>query len=155
MNLLGLDPGIPNFGWAVVKDGKRPTVIRSGRWHVDITLPPAERIAHSAAKIRELVAAYRPDAIGVETWTFQGRGNTLGIPMAQLVGASIAVCGAQVLTPTVQQWKAALGLPRDAKDDEVMTVVCRLTDGWRPETMHEVSGIGIALWAGARALVRV
>ena len=65
MRVLGIDPGLRNLGWGVIRsEGNRLTHIANGICHGDgDTL--AERLLSLHRALTEVVAEFRPDAAAV------------------------------------------------------------------------------------------
>jgi crossover junction endodeoxyribonuclease RuvC len=59
-----MDPGILNFGWAIINTKKKSNV--SGKIITDALFEPRQRIAHILEDISKIVAEYEPEVVAIE-----------------------------------------------------------------------------------------
>jgi len=86
MRALGIDPGTGRCGFGVVdKIGNRLTAVDYGVIETFPDMAPARRLSIVHTGIRELIEAYRPEVMGVETLYFN-RNITTAIAVAQARG---------------------------------------------------------------------
>lgn len=90
MRVLGIDPGLRNLGWGVIRsEGNRLTHIANGICHGDgDTL--AERLLSLHRALTEVVAEFRPDAAAVEQ-VFVNRDGAGTLKLGQARGVSLLV----------------------------------------------------------------
>lgn len=72
MLILGLDPSLTGFGWALHDpdaEGAARCPAR-GRWKTNTSMEIFERFHHLATKVEELVKEHKPDKVGVESTSF-------------------------------------------------------------------------------------
>jgi len=88
--ILGIDPGIRNTGWALVRNG-RPT--KWGLWETpgEGRLTSAMVLAWVLPKLGALVAAEKPTSAAVEEVVWQGRAKRIALPLAHVAGAIAAL----------------------------------------------------------------
>jgi crossover junction endodeoxyribonuclease RuvC len=76
MRVLGVDPGLGRCGWAVVeRRGARVAAAGYGTIHT-AGEQVAPRLAELAARLREVLAAHRPDALAIERLFFNANVRT-------------------------------------------------------------------------------
>ncbi|HIR02281.1 MAG TPA: crossover junction endodeoxyribonuclease RuvC [Candidatus Aveggerthella stercoripullorum] len=90
--ILGIDPGLANTGWGVVRqDGGRLTCLAYGC----VSTSPDTELAYRLKKIRDQVAAviarFQPDCVGIETVWF-GQNITAAFATGQARGAALVAC---------------------------------------------------------------
>lgn len=99
IRILGVDPGLRHTGWGVVIcDGPRLTWIAHGVINPDPELSMAERLAHLAMGLREVIIEHAPDEAAVEE-TFVNinpkstllLGQARGVALATLAAAGLPV----------------------------------------------------------------
>ncbi|OWU85483.1 Holliday junction resolvase [Oceanicola sp. 22II-s10i] len=90
MRVLGIDPGLRNLGWGVIRvDGSRISHIGNGICQGDgDTL--AERLLSLHRQLTEVVAAYQPDAAAVEQ-VFVNRDGAGTLKLGQARGIALLV----------------------------------------------------------------
>ena len=76
MRVLGVDPGLGRCGWAVLeRRGGRVAAVGYGTIHTD-GAEVALRLAELATKLRQVVAAHRPQALAIERLFFNANVRT-------------------------------------------------------------------------------
>ena len=75
MIILGIDPGTVRVGYGLIKKDKGLTMIACGIIG-DASKDRVDRLAHIGIAIRELIAKYKPDLIGVEKVYFSKNKKT-------------------------------------------------------------------------------
>jgi hypothetical protein len=68
MIVLGLDPSLTNFGWAIhdTEAGRQGRLIESGRFKTSSKMEFVERYVHQRESLRDLVQRVQPDRVGIE-----------------------------------------------------------------------------------------
>jgi len=88
--VLGVDPGLANTGWALLRDGR--TIVDWGT----IRTPPGEtalRLVELVRALRDAIASYPVREAALEE-LFMGKNATSAIAVAQARGAILAALGA-------------------------------------------------------------
>lgn len=90
--ILGIDPGLANTGWGVVRqDGGRLSCVAYGC----VSTAPDVELAYRLKKIRDQIAAviarFQPDCVGIETVWF-GQNITAAFATGQARGAALVAC---------------------------------------------------------------
>ena len=76
MRVLGVDPGLGRCGWAVLeRRGGRVAAVGYGTIHTD-GAEVAPRLAELATKLRQVLAAHRPQALAIERLFFNANVGT-------------------------------------------------------------------------------
>lgn len=92
MRVLAIDPGFDRLGIAIVEGNpSAPSLI----WSTCVTPEKGEahhRLAHVSHAISEAIAAYAPDALGIETLFF-GVNKKSALGVAEARGAILAAAG--------------------------------------------------------------
>lgn len=133
--ILGVDPGLANTGWALLRGGS--TVVDWGT----IRTPPGETAPRLAELVRALRDAIAPYAVGEAALEelFMGKNATSGIAVAQARGAILAALGAagvEIHEYTPAQVKAVLTGYGAAPKQQVMRMVAAQVgdpDAGRPD----------------------
>ena len=74
MNIIGIDPGLHNTGWAVLDGAK--SVVGKGCISTSTAHSIGSRLAHINAMISEVLHEYRPQSAGIEEiYVAKGREN--------------------------------------------------------------------------------
>lgn len=74
MKLLGLDPSLSNFGWAIHDtDASGPArCVARGRYSTPADMVFVDRFVYMRESLRELVRQHKPDKVGIESPFFGG-----------------------------------------------------------------------------------
>lgn len=133
--ILGVDPGLANTGWALLRDGR--AIVDWGT----IRTPPGEtapRLVELVRALTEAIASYPVREAALEE-LFMGRNTTSGIAVAQARGAVLAAlggAGVAVHEYTPAQVKAVLTGYGAAPKQQVMRMVAAQVedpDATRPD----------------------
>lgn len=90
IRILGVDPGLRHTGWGVITvDGPRLGWIAHGVIKPDTDADMADRLAHVAEGLREVVAAHKPHEAAVEE-TFVNMNPKSTLLLGQARGAAMA-----------------------------------------------------------------
>jgi crossover junction endodeoxyribonuclease RuvC len=125
--ILGVDPGLANTGWALLRDGR--AIVDWGT----IRTPPGEtapRLVELVRALRDAIAPYPVREAALEE-LFMGRNATSGIAVAQARGAILATLGGAgvvVHEYTPAQVKAVLTGYGAAPKQQVMRMVAAQVD---------------------------
>ena len=162
MIVLGLDPSLTAFGWALVSLEERPRVISAGCIRAKLakrrtksapkTAGSAARLAAIARGVLEVLDAQKPDRVVSECPT-GGRNAATAKALGQSFAITVTCCEvagrpAAFVTPLAVK-RAATG-STDASKDDVAAGVERLT-GWRssastaPAREAEADAVAVAL----------
>jgi crossover junction endodeoxyribonuclease RuvC len=90
MVILGIDPGLAETGFGVLRDGR---VIAQGAFRSATGEPLSERIGSIVNRMDNLIRRERPDACAVETLFFRGIGARSVILSAHLRGGLFYLLG--------------------------------------------------------------
>jgi len=119
MRVLGVDPGLGRCGWAVLEGrGGRVVVAGYGTIHTDGE-QVAPRLATLAARLREVLADHRPEALAIERLFFNANVRT-AMTVGQASGVVLLLAaehGLEVSSYTPPQVKRAVtgtgGAPKE------------------------------------------
>ena len=152
--ILGLDPGLANCGYALLKDKK---IVLSGTWNtaVDHDMPGSEdlysRCLVLTQRIGELIRDNKELGM-IATETFVGRS-----PSASTIKTSMAIgwiqatatygLGKPIIQFDPQQWRRILGMEKSASKKDVQEFVFKELKH-QCITEHEADAICIALAGG-------
>ena len=121
MRVLGVDPGLGRCGWAVLerRDG-RVAAAGYGTIHTDGD-QVAPRLAELATKLRQVLAAHRPEALAIERLFFNANVRT-AMTVGQASGVVLLLAaehGLQVTAYTPPQVKLAVTGTGSAPKEQV------------------------------------
>lgn len=155
--VLGVDPGLASAGWGVVRrEGGRAVHVAHGALHTPSTEPALARAQTLARELGALLTTHRPHLVALERWVHYGQSDTTQAHTLGLaIGALVAACGAHGV-PVVdecraQDWRVALGLPRDASKaagQSRVGAILGLPSVPRPQ--HAADALAVAVVAAAR-----
>jgi crossover junction endodeoxyribonuclease RuvC len=87
--ILGIDPGLANTGWAVLRDEK--TLVECGCLKTKISEVSAKRLDQIYCELEGLIKKYKVEAVAIETLFFAKNASS-AIKVAEAIGV-IKVCG--------------------------------------------------------------
>lgn len=151
--VLGIDPGLVRTGWAVLEPvGLRARVLGHG-----VIAPPtdallAARLAHGAARLREVLAEFQPELVALEEIFTAPRHPRSALLMAHMRGVLCLVveeAGLPIVPLTATTVKQRLTSSGHASKEQIKRMVERLTDlEWkRGMRLDETDAIALALAA--------
>jgi crossover junction endodeoxyribonuclease RuvC len=147
MIVLGIDPGLANTGFGVVRrEGSKFRAIAHGTL---VTKPGTAlelRLAHIQAHAAALLDEHEPDAIALESLYF-GKNTSSALAVGQARGAVLAACGARSLAChhyTPQHIKQAVCGQGRAEKQQVIRMVGALL-AVKPATDHAADALAVAL----------
>ena len=121
MRVLGVDPGLGRCGWAVLeRRGGRVAAVGYGTIHTD-GAEVALRLAELATKLRQVVAAHRPQALAIERLFFNANVRT-AMTVGQASGVVLLLAaehGLEVSAYTPPQVKQAVTGSGSAPKEQV------------------------------------
>src|SRR5829696_1646506 len=121
MRVLGVDPGLGRCGWAVLeRRGGRVGAVAYGTVHTDGE-QVAPRLAELAAKLRQVLAAHRPEALAIERLFFNANVRT-AMTVGQASGVVLLLAaehGLEVTAYTPPQVKQAVTGSGSASKEQV------------------------------------
>ncbi len=147
MIVLGIDPGLANTGYAVVRRaGSRMEVLAHGTLRTGASTPPEERLLALHDGLAGVVAEQHPDVAAIEAF-FVHPVSKAAMGMAAARGALLVSCAQAGLavaeyTPTAIK-QAVTGNGRAGKE-QVRGMVARLT-GVETQTDHAADAIAVAI----------
>src|SRR5829696_5630005 len=120
MRVLGVDPGLGRCGWAVLeRRGGRVAALGYGTIHTDGE-EVAPRLAELATRLRQVLAAYRPEALAIERLFFNANVRTaMTVGQASGVLLLAAEHGLAVTAYTPPQVKQAVTGSGSAAKEQV------------------------------------
>lgn len=90
--ILGIDPGLANTGWGVVRqEGARLACLAYGCVSTPASMPLALRLAKIHEQIGAVIDRYAPSCVGIETVWF-GQNITAAFDTGQARGAALVAC---------------------------------------------------------------
>ena len=150
LRCLGIDPGVARTGYGVIERVNGKTrCLTYGCITTPQTLPLADRLQALAVAMRELLKAYLPSLVGVETLIF-AQNTTTGMAVSEARGVillTIAEAGVSLLELTPLQVKQALTPYGRADKRQVQTMVQRilqLTTLPKPDDAADALAIALA-----------
>ena len=148
MILLGLDPGLGNTGWGVIRaEGNRLAHLANGTIKTAPALPVAERLLELDRWLAALLAEHRPDGAAVEeVFVNSNPQSTLKLGQARGVALLAAArCGAAVgeYAPTLVK-KALVGTGGAGKE-QVRAMVARLLPGAKIASADAADALAVAI----------
>ena len=121
MRVLGVDPGLGRCGWAVLEGrGGRARAVGYGTVHTEGE-EVAPRLAELATKLRQVLAAHRPEALAIERLFFNANVRT-AMTVGQASGVVLLLAaehGLQVSAYTPPQVKQAVTGSGSAPKEQV------------------------------------
>ncbi len=149
MRALGIDPGTGRCGFGVVdKDGGRISAVDYGIIETFPDKPASERLRIIYTGVSQLIDAYHPDVMGVETLYFN-RNITTAIAVAQARGV-ILLAGCQKGVPLfectpLQVKQQVVGYGRAEKKQVIaMTMnIMHITEKIDPDDAADALAIGL------------
>lgn len=121
MRVLGVDPGLGRCGWAVL-EGRRGRVTAAGYGTITTDGEQvAPRLAALAARLREVLAAHRPEALAIERLFFNANVRT-AMTVGQASGVVLLLAaehGLEVTAYTPPQVKQAVTGSGSAPKEQV------------------------------------
>ena len=149
MVILGIDPGIANTGFGVVRRERgRVVALDGGVIHTLSTATPESRLAVLHERIVDLLDRHSPDAVALESLYFgQNARSAFAVGQARgvvLLAAGQRGCPCTDYTP--QQVKAAVcGNGRAAKDQVTRMVQALLALPEPPTPDHAADALAVAI----------
>lgn len=91
MKLLGLDPGLQNTGWGIIRfEGTRLSFVAGGTIHTNAKSSLAERLMQLHSGLEAVIAEHSPDEAAVEE-TFVNKNPTSTLKLGQARGIVMLV----------------------------------------------------------------
>lgn len=126
--VIAIDPGFERLGIAIIDPLPKETLIHSECFHTDPKLPFGERLAALGAHLREVIAAYHPQQLSIET-LFISNNQKTAMHVAEARGVIIYECaraGIPAFEYNPLQIKVAVTGYGKASKDDVMKMVPKL-----------------------------
>ena len=127
--VLGIDPGLANTGWGVVRQsGSRLDCVAYGCTATSVDDPLELRLGKIHQQIDAVIRRFQPTCCGIETVWF-GQNITAAFATGQARGAALVACaqhGVQVGEYTPRQIKLAVVGTGTAEKDQVQYMVKQL-----------------------------
>jgi crossover junction endodeoxyribonuclease RuvC len=144
--ILGIDPGLANIGWAVLKDEK--TLVECGCFKTKMVDSSAKRLGQIYDELEKIIKKFKIEAVAFETLFF-AKNVSSGMKVGEMIGV-IKICGErnslEVFGYTPLQVKMTLvGYGRAEKDQVeqmVRNILC-LEKGISPS--HASDAVAVAL----------
>ena len=147
--VLGIDPGTAHTGYGeVVSRGNELAPLDRGVIDTAAGLPLERRLAHIHAKVCDLIAEHRPDAVSIEELYF-GQNARSAFAVGQARGVIMLAAGRRAIpcaSYTPQQVKGAVcGSGRAAKAQVQQMVGALLGLPDPPEPDHAADALAVAI----------
>jgi crossover junction endodeoxyribonuclease RuvC len=144
--ILGIDPGLANTGWAVLKDEK--TLVECGCLKTKISDCSALRLDQIYCELERLIRKYKVEVLAIETLFFAKNAKS-AIKVSEAIGV-IKICGhrngIEVMDFTPLQVKMALvGYGRAEKDQVEIMVRNFLGREKEISPSHAADAVAVAL----------
>lgn len=144
--ILGIDPGLANVGWAVLRDEK--TLVKCGCFETKIGDSSAKRLGQIYEELERIIKKFEIEAVAFETLFF-AKNMKSAMKVAEMIGA-IKICGErnnlEVFGYTPLQVKMALvGYGRAEKEQVEIMIrnILNLEKGISPS--HASDAVAVAL----------
>lgn len=144
--ILGIDPGLANIGWAVLKDEK--TLIKCGCLTTKVSDTNAKRLGKIYEELEKIIKEFKIETVAFETLFF-AKNVKSAMKVAEVIGV-IKICGEKnklkVFGYTPLQIKMALVGYGRAEKEQVETMVrsiLNLEEGISPS--HASDAVATAL----------
>jgi crossover junction endodeoxyribonuclease RuvC len=149
MIVLGVDPGVANTGYGVVRgEGSRLLAVQHGVIETHKSTPLAERLHEIYSDTLDLIDRFGAEAVSVEDLYF-GQNVSSALAVGQARGV-VLLAAAQKSIPvrsyTPQQVKGAVCGSGRANKDQVATMVARLLGlAAAPKPDHAADALAVAI----------
>lgn len=156
MIVLGIDPGVANTGYGVVRSGRggRLAALDGGVIETLPGLPPEQRLALIFARLDSLLTEHDPDAVALEDLYF-GANAKSAFAVGQARGVVMLAAGRRSIacaSYTPQQVKGAVcGSGRAEKDQVTRMVQSLLGLPEPPRPDHAADALAVAICHANRA----
>ncbi|HTW13026.1 MAG TPA: crossover junction endodeoxyribonuclease RuvC [Solirubrobacteraceae bacterium] len=155
MIVLGIDPGIANTGYGVVRsDGSRLEAIQHGVIETAAAAPLEQRLSEVFSDVGDLIQRFSVDAVAVEDLYF-GANVVSAMAVGQARGVVLLAAGQRgvpVRAYTPQQVKAAVCGSGRADKQQVGRMVARLLGlAAVPRPDHAADALAVAVCDTSRA----
>jgi len=156
MIVLGIDPGVANTGYGVVRlaGGGRLAALDGGVIETAAGVPAERRLATIFARVEELLDAHEPTAVALEDLYF-GANARSAFAVGQARGVVMLAAGRRGIacaSYTPQQVKGAVcGSGRAPKEQVIRMVQALLCLGEPPHPDHAADALAVAICHANRA----
>jgi crossover junction endodeoxyribonuclease RuvC len=155
MIVLGVDPGIANTGYGIVRsEGSRLDAIQYGVIETPAAAPPEQRLMEVFSDIGDLIDRFQVEAVAVEDLYF-GANVSSAIAVGQARGVVLLAAGKHALPVrayTPQQVKSAVCGSGRADKQQVAHMVARLLGlAAPPKPDHAADALAVAVCDTSRA----
>jgi crossover junction endodeoxyribonuclease RuvC len=154
--VLGIDPGLANTGWAILKDEN--TLVKCGCLRTKITSTSAKRLNMIYEELEGLIKKYKVTAVVFESLFFAKNAKS-ALKVAEAIGV-IKICGErnkiEVTEFTPLQIKMALvGYGRAEKEqvEEMVRRLLNLEENITPSHASDAVAAGLAYLFTNRSLI--
>ncbi len=149
MIVLGIDPGLANLGFGVVRRSSgRLVALDGGVIRTNAGVAPELRLADIQERVAQLISAHGADAVALEALYF-GQNVRTAFAVGQARGVVLAAAGARGVAChdyTPQQVKGAVcGSGRAAKDQVIRMVQALLSLPPEPLADHAADALAVAI----------
>ncbi|HEV2062063.1 MAG TPA: crossover junction endodeoxyribonuclease RuvC [Solirubrobacteraceae bacterium] len=148
MIVLGIDPGVANTGYGVVRGGSRLVALDGGVIETPPGLAAERRLAAIFARLEELLDEHEPDAVALEDLYF-GANAKSAFAVGQARGVVMLAAGRRSIgcsSYTPQQVKSAVcGSGRADKDQVIRMVQSLLCLAEPPSPDHAADALAVAI----------
>ncbi len=158
MIVVGIDPGIANTGFGVVRrQGGRLVALDGGVMRTRAGRSPEHRLADLFAQVEELLDRHRPDALALEAIYF-GQNVRSAFAVGQARGVVLLAAGRRSISCqdyTPQQVKGAVcGSGRAPKEQVTRMVQALLSLAEPPTPDHAADALAVAICHANHAPLR-
>ena len=156
MIVLGIDPGVANTGYGVVRSGPggRLAALDGGVIETLPALPPEQRLALIFARLDSLLTEHDPDAVALEDLFFRANAKS-AFAVGQARGVVMLAAGRRSIacaSYTPQQVKGAVcGSGRAEKEQVIRMVQTLLSLPEPPRPDHAADALAVAICHANRA----
>lgn len=155
MKILGIDPGYALVGWAVVEYEKdsssKPKVVDYGVIETAKELELPERLNEIYYDLVEIIAKFKPDAVGIEGLVFY-KNITTGMAVAEARGVIVLAAhqaGLPIRTVAPTQVKNAVsgyGKATKKQMQENVKLICELDEIPKPDDAADAVAVALTAY---------
>ncbi len=148
MIILGIDPGLVNTGWGIIKvEGNKNTYIADGTIKTKSTTEMSIRLMHLYTELKKVIDEYKPSICGIET-AFVGKFAKSALALGQARGIALltpAIFNVSVMEFTPNQIKKSIVGGGHAQKGQIDMMVKTLLRIQKCDSEHSADALAIAL----------
>lgn len=146
--ILGIDPGLLNTGWGVIKkDGSALSFVAGGTIHTKSSEEMAQRLCTISDGLAKVIEAYNPYECAIEE-TFVNKNPMLSLKLGYGKGAAMLTAGKQglkVFEYAPRLVKKSLVGSGSAQKEQIFYIIKQLLPLAKVNNDHESDALAIAI----------